>query len=82
MTTTAQLTIKPRITIYINYLRTASDFCHQGWDTEIAQKFKIVETYWHNHSLESSSGALSDGAISFFIQSFGEMHFQKPSELR
>jgi hypothetical protein len=29
-------------------------------DTEIAQN-------WHDHSLESSQGALSDGAISFQI---------------
>jgi hypothetical protein len=26
---------------------------YQGWDTEIAQKIKSVETYWHDHSLES-----------------------------
>jgi hypothetical protein len=29
---------------------------------------KIGETYWHYHSLESSWGALSDGAISFQIR--------------
>jgi hypothetical protein len=23
---------------WFNYLRTDGDFCHQGWDTEIAQK--------------------------------------------
>jgi hypothetical protein len=48
----------------------------QGRDTEIAQAkdFKIVGTYWHNHSLESSWGALSDGTgtstIKFLINHF------------
>jgi hypothetical protein len=28
----------------------------------------IVGTYWHDHSLESSWEALSDGSISFSIQ--------------
>jgi hypothetical protein len=32
--------------------------------------FKIVETYWHDHSLENSWGALSDGTIRFSIQPF------------
>jgi hypothetical protein len=31
---------------------------NQGGDAEIAKKIKIAETYWHNHSLESSWGAL------------------------
>jgi hypothetical protein len=30
-------------------------------------KIKIGETYWHDHSLESSWGALSYGTISFSI---------------
>jgi hypothetical protein len=30
---------------HLNSLRTDGDFYHQGRDTEIAQKFKIVETY-------------------------------------
>jgi hypothetical protein len=52
----------------VNPLRTDGNFCHQqGQDSEIAQKiFKIVKTYWHDHSLESSWEALSDGTISFF----------------
>jgi hypothetical protein len=42
----------------------------------LPKKFKIVKTYWHDHSLESSWGALSDGAISFLIQPFsGENAF-------
>jgi hypothetical protein len=36
----------------------------------LSKKIKIVETYRYNHSLESSRGALSDGAISLSIQSF------------
>jgi hypothetical protein len=28
-------------------------------------KWKIIETYWHDHSLESSGGALSDSTIRF-----------------
>jgi hypothetical protein len=31
---------------------------------KLPNKFKIVKTYWHDHSLESSRGALSDGTIS------------------
>jgi hypothetical protein len=31
-------------------LRTDGDVCHQGRDTEIAPKFRTVETYWHYHS--------------------------------
>jgi hypothetical protein len=46
-------------------LRTDGDFCHQGQDTEIVQQnLRLVETYWHDHSLERSWGALSDGTIS------------------
>jgi hypothetical protein len=33
--------------------------------TQKLPKVKIVETYWHDLSLESSWGALSDGNISF-----------------
>jgi hypothetical protein len=58
-----------RSSIQINSLSTDGDFCHQEQDTEIANKFKIVETYRHDHSLESSWGALSDGTI-FAIQIF------------
>jgi hypothetical protein len=48
---------------------------------------KIVETYWYDHSLESSWGALSDGTISILIPPFWEkMHFlnlsKKTSVLR
>jgi hypothetical protein len=57
-------------------LRTGGEFCRQGQDTEIAQT-KIVKTYWHDHSVESSWGALSDGTISFPIQPFSGMHFLK-----
>jgi hypothetical protein len=46
------------------------DFCHQVQDTEIAQKVNIVETYWHDHALERSWGALSDGTTNFSIQPF------------
>jgi hypothetical protein len=52
----------------MSHLRTEGDFCHQGQEKEIAPKFKIVVTYWHDHSLESSWGAFSDGTISFSIQ--------------
>jgi hypothetical protein len=38
--------------------------------TEIAKTFKIVETYWHDHSLDISRGAPADGTISFSIQPF------------
>jgi hypothetical protein len=34
------------------------------------QKVKIVETYWHDHLLESSWEALSDGTISFSVHPF------------
>jgi hypothetical protein len=58
-------------------LWTDGDFCHQGQDTEFAQN-KIVEKYWHDHSSESSWEAISDGTISFSIQSFlGENAFSE-----
>jgi hypothetical protein len=46
-------------------------------DTEIAQNIEIVEIYWHDHSLESSGGTLTDGPISFFLfyHFWGKMHF-------
>jgi hypothetical protein len=34
----------------------------------LAKTFQIVETHWHDHSLENSWEALSDGTISFSIQ--------------
>jgi hypothetical protein len=43
---------------------------HKGRTQKLPQKFKIVETYWHDHSLESSCGALSDGTIISSSQSF------------
>jgi hypothetical protein len=65
-------------------------FYQQGWHqtlTEIANKFKIVETYWHDHSLESSCRALSDCTIRFSIKPFsGKCIFwiflQKPQSLK
>jgi hypothetical protein len=42
----------------------------KGGTQKLPQKFKIVEIYWHDHSLERSWGALSDGTISFSIQPF------------
>jgi hypothetical protein len=39
--------------VWINSLWTEGDFCRPGQATAIAHKFKVVETYWHDHSLES-----------------------------
>jgi hypothetical protein len=39
-----------------------------GRSQKLPQKFKIIETYWHDHSLESAWEALSDSPISFSIQ--------------
>jgi hypothetical protein len=48
-------------------------------ETEIAQINWIVETYWHDHSLESSWGVLSDGTISFlFIHFLADNFLKKP----
>jgi hypothetical protein len=47
----------------------------KGGTQKLPQKIKIVETYWPDHSLESSSGALSDGTISFSIHSFSGEKF-------
>jgi hypothetical protein len=45
---------------------------------KLPKKLKIVETNWHDHSLESSLGALSDGTVSFSIQPFsGENAFSE-----
>jgi hypothetical protein len=39
----------------------------KGGTQKLPQRFEFVETYWHDHSLESSWGALSDGTISLSI---------------
>jgi hypothetical protein len=36
----------------------------KGGTHKLPKKFKIIKTYWHDHSLESSWVALSDGTIS------------------
>jgi hypothetical protein len=56
----------------IIFSRTDGDFCHRGRDTEIAQKNLRLLHYWHDHSLESSQGAVSDGTISFSIHILGD----------
>jgi hypothetical protein len=52
----------------------------KGGTQKLPKRFQIVETYRHDHSLESSCGALSDGTI------FEKVHFknffsQKPQTL-
>jgi hypothetical protein len=47
----------------------------KGGTQKLSKKINIVGTYWHDHSLESSWGALSDGTIVFPIQSFLESMF-------
>jgi hypothetical protein len=50
--------------LFMNSLE--SDFCSVTKDGthKLPQKYKIVETFWHDHSLESCWGALfSDGTI-------------------
>jgi hypothetical protein len=42
----------------------------KGGTQKLPKKVKIVETYWHDHSLESSWGALFDGTIIFLFQPF------------
>jgi hypothetical protein len=42
---------------------------------KLPQNFKIVETYWHDHSIESSWGALSDDITLVFQLFSGKMHF-------
>jgi hypothetical protein len=46
-----------------NFLQLMVTSITKCW--KLPQKFKIVETYWHDHSLESYWGAFSDGTISF-----------------
>jgi hypothetical protein len=47
-----------------------------GWETKLPKIFKIVETYRHDHSLESSWGAHSDGIGLYPILSlWGEWSF-------
>jgi hypothetical protein len=50
----------------------------KGGTQKLAKEFKIVETYRHDHSLESFRGALSDGTISLSIEQFsGENAFSE-----
>jgi hypothetical protein len=72
-----------------NTLSTDGDLCHQEQEKKLAKKFKIVETYWHDHALEISWGALSDGTgtISLLIQplsgeKFSEFFRKKTSVLK
>jgi hypothetical protein len=52
-------------------LRTDGDSVTKGGTQKLLKYFKIVESYWHDHSLESSWKALSDGNISCSIQFSG-----------
>jgi hypothetical protein len=42
----------------------------KGRTQKLPKEIQIVKTYWHDHSLESSWVALSDGTITFSIQLF------------
>jgi hypothetical protein len=42
----------------------------KGGTQKLLNIFMIVKIYWHDHSLDSSLGALFDGDISFPIQPF------------
>jgi hypothetical protein len=46
----------------------------KGGTQKLPKKDKIVEIYWHDDSLESSWGPLSDGII-WFSHFWGKMHF-------
>jgi hypothetical protein len=43
---------------------------NKGGTQKLPKEFTIVQTYWHDHSLERSPGALFDGTVSFSIQPF------------
>jgi hypothetical protein len=47
----------------------------KGGTQKFPKQFKIVKTYGHDHSLESSRGALSDGTTSFSSNFWEKMHF-------
>jgi hypothetical protein len=50
----------------------------KGGTQKMPKISKIVKRYWHDHSLESSWGALSDGTIYILlIQPFGENTFSE-----
>jgi hypothetical protein len=51
----------------INSLKTEVTSVTKGGTQMLPKTFSIVETYWHDHSLESSQGALSDDTLSFKI---------------
>jgi hypothetical protein len=44
----------------------------KGGKHKLPKNIKIVETYWHDHSLQSTWGALYGGTIIYFI--FGEKY--------
>jgi hypothetical protein len=44
---------------------------------KLPKQFRIVVTYWHDHSLESSWGELSDRTISFSIKPFSDFFLSK-----
>jgi hypothetical protein len=55
-----------------NFLKIPSVKCvTKGGTQKLTPKIKVDETYWHDHSLESSWGAFPDGTINFQ----GGMHF-------
>jgi hypothetical protein len=51
----------------------------KGRTQKLPKKCKIVETYRHDHSFESSWGALYDGTINFFDSTifFGKNAFSE-----
>jgi hypothetical protein len=48
----------------------------KGGTQKLPQQFlRLEETYWHDHSLENSWGALYDDSISFFDSTIWGMRF-------
>jgi hypothetical protein len=48
-------------------LRTDGDLSPRAEHRNCPKNFKIVETYWHDHSLESSRGVRSEGACTILV---------------
>jgi hypothetical protein len=76
---TCKCTILYHLFKKVNSLRADGDWTvTKGRTQKLPKKLKIVETHWHDHSLESSWGACSDGTISFSIPHFqGEKAFSE-----
>jgi hypothetical protein len=66
---------------FLFFFNEVRDAASNSATNSVPNTCKSGETYWHDHSLESSRGAHSDGTISFWIRE-NEFLLKKPQSLK